>query len=186
MKKIFEKLKTLNKKLVIIILGGILVLSIVIGLSLRGNPKIDHSVQEVIKLTEEIRQFYRSRPGYWGLNTAAVIKNGIAPNSILKQDKLLNSLNKEIAVGQGVDGNQVMPGTRSFDIAYKHLSKNECINLASYTFTEQQSLGLLAVTIYNQENSIEFNWGGENKLPIQKSAAKNHCKDNSAIVWTFE
>lgn len=186
MNKILESIKKMNKKWLMIVLGGILLVSLVIVLSTKGNPKIDKAAQEVLQIAEEVRQFYRSRPGYWGLNTAAVIKNGIAPNSILRQDRLINNLDKEIAVGQGVDGNLVMPGTKSFDVSYKGLSKKECISLATYSFSEQQSLGLLAITIHNQKDNIEFNWGGENKLPIQKSVAKNQCQDNSAIIWTFE
>lgn len=186
MNKILEAIKRLNKKWTIIILIGVLLLSLLIGLSTKSNPKIEKAAHEVVQIAEEVRQFYRSRPGYWGLNTAAVIKNGIAPNSTLKQDQLLNSLDKEIAIGQGIDGNLVMPGTKSFDIAYKNLSKSECIDLATYPFTEQQSLGLLAIAIYNQESNAEFNWGGENRLPIQKSAAKKQCQDNSSIIWTFE
>ena len=45
----------------------------------------------------------------------------------------------------------------------------------------------MKITIINDKNNIEFSWGGEHKLPIEKYSARGFCaaKDN-IISWSFQ
>ncbi|MBO5442938.1 MAG: hypothetical protein J6A33_04035 [Alphaproteobacteria bacterium] len=165
--------------LLFLIIGGIVWVS-------RPNPKIILAAKEVMSVAEEIRKFYRNRPGYWGLNTESVLKNNLLPASFIQNGKTVNALGKNILIGQGAEGNLVMPGARSFDIVFADLDKKECEQLAEFQFTENQSLGLLSITIINNGQQTEFSWGGENKLPITAENARRYCGKQTSLLWTFE
>ena len=165
--------------LLFLIIGGIVWVS-------RPNPKITLAAKEVMSVAEEIRKFYRNRPGYWGLNTESVLKNNLLPASFIQNGKTVNALGKNILIGQGAEGNLVMPGARSFDIVFADLDKKECEQLAEFQFTENQSLGLLSITIINNGQQTEFSWGGENKLPITAENARRYCGKQTSLLWTFE
>lgn len=165
--------------LLFLIIGGIVWVS-------RPNPKITLAAKEVMSVAEEIRKFYRNRPGYWGLNTESVLKNNLLPASFIQNGKPVNALGKNILIGQGAEGNLVMPGARSFDIVFADLDKKECEQLAEFQFTENQSLGLLSITIINNGQQTEFSWGGENKLPITTENARRYCGKQTSLLWTFE
>lgn len=165
--------------LLFLIIGGIVWIS-------RPNPKITLAAKEVMSVAEEIRKFYRNRPGYWGLNTESVLKNNLLPASFIQNGKTVNALGKNILIGQGAEGNLVMPGARSFDIVFADLDKKECEQLAEFQFTENQSLGLLSITIINNGQQTEFSWGGENKLPITAENARRYCGKQTSLLWTFE
>lgn len=152
----------------------------------RPNPKIAVAAGEVMSAAEEIRKFYRNRPGYWGLNTESVLKNNLLSGFAVQDGKPVNALGKHILIGQGADGNLVMPGARSFDIVYADLDKKECEQLAEFQFTENQSLGLLSITILGNGQQTEFSWGGENRLPITRENARRHCGEKNFLLWTFE
>ena len=79
-----------------------------------------------------------------------------------------------------------MPGARSFDIVFADLDKKECEHLAEFQFTENQSLGILSITIINNGQQTEFSWGGENKLPITAENARRYCGKQTSLLWTFE
>lgn len=184
---LLQQISQVNRKILAVAVTGILLIAAgIFFLLTRDTPQIKAAAGEIIQTAEEIRQFYRNRPGYWGLNTDIVIKEGIAPNSVLKKGRLVNALNKDILVGQGADGAMLMPGARSFDIIYKNLTAKECRELASFAFSEEQSLGLLAVSIVQKTETQTFTWGGENKLPAGKAAAEQACRNGGDVIWTFE
>ncbi len=190
----FEKakklLKTLKQRINLkIAVSGLVATVIIIGTIVwlsRPNPKIAVAAREVISAAEGIRKFYRNRPGYWGLSTDSVLKNNLTPYFIENGGKMFNALGKQVLVGQGADGGIVMPGARSFDIAYADLDKTECEQLAEFQFTENQSLGLLSITILSEKQQTVFSWGGENKLPITGEDAGRHCGKKNILLWTFE
>ena len=166
---------------------ALLVLIVLINLLMdTANKKIVLAQNDMIILAENIRKQYTKKPDYWGLSTQSVIQNAIAPKSMLRAGKLFSPVAKEILVGTDEDGNMVMPGTRSFYIIYKGLSKRNCIDMASHPMSEQNKLGLLSVTIANEENNVVFQWGGSNPLPIQKEKASKICQHKNIILWNFE
>lgn len=188
--KIKKLLKTLKQRINLKIAGGcagifILIIGGIICFS-RSDPKIVAAAGEVMSTAEKIRKFYHNRPGYWGLNTENVLKNNLAPSSLINNGKLLNALGKPVLAGQGIDGSLVMPGARSFDIVYSDLNKKECIELAGFQFTENQSLGLLSLTIVHNGQSTEFSWGGEKQLPVSEENTRKYCGEKNSLLWTFE
>lgn len=152
----------------------------------RSNQKIVVATNNMLQLAEETRRYYHNRPDYWGLSTSSVIDKKIAPAHMISGNKLLNPLEAEFNIGSGADGAMIMPGTRSFDIAYQNLSKKDCIDLATYSLSEESKLGLLSITVNNSENETVFTWGGKYKLPISRENASHICQNLSNIIWNFE
>lgn len=168
--------------------GGMLILFAALGFFILGssNKKIKETTDNVVTLAGEIRRGYRNRPDYWGLSTETAIKNNIIPKALLQNGKIISPIEAEISIGSGADGTMVMPGMKSFDIAYKNLSAKDCAALASYPLGAEHNLGLLSVTIKNNGDEKIFSWGGENPLPVEKKTAAAICLNSSAIIWNFE
>lgn len=183
---LWKKQVKFDKFIILIVIAIAVGLTLGIYMATKPNQKLIQAANEVISLSEDIRKHYRNRPDYWRLNTETVVAEKIAPKNLVIDGKIKNSLDNEVLVGSGFDGAMVMPGTRSFDIVYKNLSKKDCVALASYSYNEEQKLGLLSISIKNDENISSFTWGGENKFPISTENAKNHCENHSEIYWTFE
>lgn len=184
--ELWKKQVKFDKFIILIMIVIAIGLTLGIYMATKPNKKLISAANEVISLSEGIRKHYRNRPDYWRLNTETVIADNIAPKNLIIDGNIKNALGNEVLVGSGFDGAMVMPGTRSFDIIYKNLSKKDCIGLASYSYNEEQKLGLLSITVKNDEDISIFTWGGENKLPILTENAKKHCGHNSEISWTFE
>ena len=143
------KLQTLKRRQLVI--GGMVgALLIVWGISvLLFSEKYigtDKAAAEVQQLAENIRRFYQNRPDFWGLNTQAVLDKQIAPRAMSKSGRLMNFFGKEVVVGSGIEGMMLMPGSRNFDIVYKNLNKQECVEMASFRFEEKFWLGVESVT----------------------------------------
>ena len=153
---------------------------------IRPNPKIAQAATELALTADNIRVFYQTRPGYWGLDSTIVIKNNLAANGMIQNGAIKNAFGKPVKIGQDADGNIVMPGSRSFVVAYHDLNQNECTAMAAFKLNENASLSLLDMNLINAQGTTEFNWGGENKLPITKDEARKFCGDNNTIVWRFE
>ena len=92
-----------------------------------------------------------------------------------------------LKIGQGKDGEVSMPNNNSFDIALQNLSKSACINLSELFITKSQQLGLQKITIINSDIITEFDWGGDNPLPIKHYATRELCQPtDNTLVWTFQ
>ena len=150
------------------------------------NPKFEIAATELLALSGNIRNFYRIKPDYWGLDKASAIDNKIVPESMVKEDRIVNILNSDVEIGQGIDGTLTMPGTRSFDITYKNLDFASCVGLASFAFSQEESLGLLSLTIISGDKSHELSWGKEQGLPLALGVAKKFCNEVNNIVWKYE
>lgn len=145
------------------------------------------AAQEVQKLSENIRRYYQNRPDYWGLSTKTAIEKKIAPMEMIKSDGLRNFYGTEVTTGNGEEGTMLMPGTRNFDVAYKGLSRRQCIELSSYKFDEKFWMGVGSVTIKNSQAKTDFSWSDEkNKLPVSLVKAKELCVNDNIIIWHFE
>ncbi|MBR1605353.1 MAG: hypothetical protein IJ660_04520 [Alphaproteobacteria bacterium] len=150
----------------------------------RPPSEIIAADKELIKMTEKVRMYYRNRPDYWGLNNTVAIEQKFYQGE-LKDNKIFNTLGKEVVIGADGDGTQVMPGARSFVITYRELDKKECIELAIFQGKEQDKLGLISMSIQNDKGTYDFSWGNKG-LPLSRKQAKQYCQEKNNIMWSFE
>lgn len=151
------------------------------------NGKAFISVQnEIMLLADNIHKHYQVRPDYWGLSTETAIKNKLVPADLLRGDKIINSLGKEFIIGQDIEGNVVMPGSRQFIITIPNISKSVCLGLLALPLTQEQNLSLTAVSIKTADTVADFTWGGDLPLPISESTAQKYCKNHNTLSWIFE
>ena len=150
------------------------------------DTRFNAAHQELSVLVKNIRNHYKVRPDYWGLNTSNAIKNNLVPVDMQHDDKIISAIGREIILGQDVNGNMVMPGQRNFMITIPNLSKAACIEMISRPFSQEEHLGLLKVSLLAADNLQEFEWGGKLSLPIEKKTAKEFCKNQNTISWIFE
>ena len=165
--------------------GVIIALSLlaaVIGLSyiLMHNPH-QQLHQQIFETADKIRNYYRDRPGYWKLSTETAREDNLI------SEKLQNHKEYNVRIGQGLDGDMGMPGDANFDIVLKNLNKSACINLSEMALTKKQELMLQKIAIVNEKGITEFEWGGDNPLPVVKYATRNICQTtDNALIWTFQ
>ena len=191
-----KKINIMQKKLISLLLGNkiksfvciALIFLLVIFLFIpKSDLETDKAVIQLQQLSQNIRQFYQNRPDYWGLNTQMVIDKKIYPANMYKNGILKSSYNSIILIGNGLNGDVLMPGARNFDIIYKYLNKKQCIELASYKFEQNFWLGISGVSIINEDKETLFNWGGKKSLPIKKDLAESLCKNSdNSIIWHYE
>ena len=172
-------LKRLKKEKAII---AILVLAAAVYAFMKPSTHTEENVKELVELSQVVRGYYKTKPGYWGLNTEKAVELKIVPEKMIDNGRIVSQTGREILLGEGFEGNMVMPGGRFFDVVYKGLSKKECIDLASYEGDEEYSLGLLSINI----NGREFSWGVEDKLPIGKREAAKTCAQGSYVIFRYE
>lgn len=162
-------------------------LLLMIGFLSSENKEVFLQTQkEVISLVDNIHSHYKVRPDYWGLNTQSSIKNKLIPDNLLRDDKIIGSIGKEFVIGQDIEGNMVMPGTRQFMISIPNISKSTCLGLLTIPVTQEQNLSLTAISITSENTTAEFTWSGDLALPISESTAKQYCKNHNIISWHFE
>lgn len=152
----------------------------------RGGENFEQAHQEVLTLAENIRNHYKTRPDYWGLDTRSALKNKIVPEKMQRKGKVYSSAGREIIIGQDGSGSIVMPGTRYFVITIANLGKKACTALAAEKFNTEGRLGLLSISIASSQEEHLFEWGGENPLPVSLQAAEQYCKNKNSVSWIFE
>lgn len=166
--------------------AGIVILTVIIGASvglgmwLLNNPHRELHKQ-IFDTADKVRNYYRDRPGYWHLSTESAKQNGLIAET------LLSYTDYDVQVGQGADGDMSLPSDMSFDITLKNLNKSACISLCELKISKQQQLALIKITLKNPLKEVEFSWGGEHPLPIEKYSARDLCAaQNNVIIWTFQ
>lgn len=149
-----------------------------------GRTKSVNAVaQDVSDISAEIHRKYAHKNSYWGLNNASLEDTKVLRH---RNNQMVNRFNKPVLIGQGENGETIMPGEKTFDIVFINLSNMECIRAATSIFESPEITGLMQITIVGKESQI-FEWGSEQyNLPISQAAAKEFCTDNSKIIWTFE
>lgn len=164
----------------IAILALLLISCIALSVILLNNPHKELH-QAIFSTADRVHTYYRDRPGYWKLSTQT------AKDDNLLRDDLQQYKEYDIKIGQGVNGDSGLPSDLSFDITIKNLNKSACISLSEMPLEKHDKLILMKITIINDKNNIEFSWGGEHKLPIEKYSARGFCaaKDN-IISWSFQ
>ena len=166
---------------------GSLVIILLVGIILcleRPSEEIIQSNKEILTIVKKIRKYYSNRPDYWGLDTAEAIKQNLYTGKV-KNNQIINSLGRTVNIGSDSNGTQVMPGMHSFIITYMDLNKKECMELASFSWTEEDKLSLISITIQNKEGNYEFSWGDKG-LPLSKKATKQYCQEENNLLWAFE
>ena len=178
--------KVINTKTISIIISLLLMVMFCLWWYSRPNGAIV-AAKEVAIIAKEIQKLYAQKASYWMLNNESLKSNNVLTKFSYKDKQLLNALGKPILVGKGENGEIVMPGEKSFDVVYTDLSMIECVNVASYQFEQQETLGLLQVTIVGPEKSRIFEWSAKDyALPISRPEAKLFCGNSSKVIWTFE
>lgn len=150
----------------------------------RPGSSVIKAHQELVEMSRAIRNHYKNKPDYWGLSTGEVVKNKLYSGN-LNNNQIINSLGKKVIIGADIQGSSVMPGMHSYMIAYKDLNKKECVELTSFSWKEEDILGLISITIQNEEETQEFNWGNQG-LPVSRNKVKQFCKEKNNTMWFFE
>ena len=151
------------------------------------NSGTAEAATEIEQLANNIRRYYQNRPDYWGLSTQMVLDKNIYPNKMLENNQLVGHFGNPVLVGNGLNADVLMPGSRHFDIIYKDLNKKQCVGLASFKFSRDFWLGISEISVISDGQSQAFTWDDEkNGLPIQKNRAKAVCKGNNTIIWHYE
>ena len=166
--------------------GLAVILTLIIGFRHRPTTKIS-AMDDILKIVNDVHATYANKTSYWGLSTKTFFGNDILTKYRYKENQLINALGKPILIGEGEDGNVVMPNGRSFDVVYTDLSAKECVDAATYRFEQPEELGLLRVTIAGGGESRVFEWGAKDfGLPISHVEAERFCSNGAKVLWTFE
>lgn len=178
-------------KRICIIASAVAVSTLVMILLINGQRDIGSQEvgKQIYQLSQNIRRTYQIRPDFWGLSTQSVIKQKIYPSDMLiDSNNLIGYFGNKVVVGSDINGTPVMPTSKQFIIAYKDLTKPQCVGLVSNKFTQEFWLGVGRVSLINNQKVYDFSWSDtENILPISKSKAKELCLDNNNnIVFHFE
>lgn len=182
-----KNIKNLNKVLIMGTTALILILGISVIWFSAKDIGTEATAQELKQFSQNIRRYYQNRPDFWGLNTQTAVEKQIAPQSMIKPNGLLNAYGTAVVVGNGNDGVMLMPGARTFDIAYKGLNKQQCKELLTYKFDESFWMGLASIMVTTDKQQQSFSWNdSQNKLPVSPAKAKEICNGNTIILWHFE
>ncbi len=146
------------------------------------------TAKELVLLNNKIREHYKMRPDFWGLNTQEVINNRLYSATISSADgKLSGTWGKEIIIGSDESGSSVMPTQKTFAVAYKGLSKERCVALASSEFEENFWFGIEKILIFSAEQKQFFHWGSDIfGLPVNKKDVEKVCKNENIVVFFFQ
>ncbi len=146
------------------------------------------TVEDIFKISDNIRQFYVDKPNYWGLDTQKVLKENIIDEKYIKDNKI--SIGKDISVniGKGKDANTLMFIDNSFDIVIKGLNKSKCISLIEAEISKENIVKLHKITLFNSNGEFNFEWDeGKYSLPVKEYIAKDICSDvDNIVLWTVE
>ena len=181
-------LKHLKNMQIIVCAAVILLLAVALYILFSFSIKDNFATvqTELVNLSDNIRNHYKAKPDYWGLNNASVLKNNIAPETIVKNKKIISTIGREFVIGQNENGDMVMPSQRSFMITMSNLSKTACHKLVSFDWAKENHLALQKILLNNGTDIKDFEWGSENPLPIKEDIAKSICSNKNAISWVFE
>ncbi len=165
---------------------GALLILLLVWLMPDNNNQIVIAKQEINELGNMVRNHYKVRPDYWGLSTENAIKNNLVPEKMVRGNKIVSALGKEINVGQDVNGTMIMPGGKRFIISITNISKSVCVAMLPDNSTQVENPALAAVNLISGDKVFGFEWGGQLPLPITPELADKYCQNNNTISWTFE
>ena len=180
----FVQLK--QNKIVLLCLVVLLLACLILIFAQTGESGFQKTQQQIETLASNVRSYYAQKPNYWGLSNAVALENGIVPKSMSRKGKIISALGKELFVGGDAQGNPVSIGSREFAISVSDVGNAACRSLATAPLNESFKLGLIRLTIKNNQQVQTFEWGGENALPITKAKALEICSQANTLSWFFE
>lgn len=145
--------------------------------------------EQIARLAQNIRNRYQTRPDYWGLSTAEVIRQKINPLSMAVADgRLKGCFGNDVQVGADAEGTAVMPTGRTFVIACNGLNRRQCVALAANKADPAFWLGVEGLRIKNAQTDRLFDWSTkELVLPASAEQAKKYCQtDNNYVIFYFK
>lgn len=181
MDKLFKLLENMQIWACVVV-GVLLITTLFLLFNVTPKDTSTKIENELISLSESIRNQYKTKPDYWGLNKTNVVE--FTPKNLIKNDKLISSVGREFIVGQNENGDIVMPSQRNFMITLSNLNKKTCRNVATINIDEH--LSLQKIILRNGSDTTEFEWGRENSIPISRQIAKKQCSNKNSISWVFE
>lgn len=147
---------------------------------------INKNLAEIFQISDEIRLFYSTKPDYWGLSAETILQNNMLSPQFIKNHEVVISGAKKPIIGNGVQGDIVMPQSPAFDISLSALTKAQCISFVEANISANNLVKLIKISILNNSGTYVFEWGGANALPVKKYTAKSYCTDkDNAVMWTL-
>ena len=144
------------------------------------------NIRDIFAIADEIRAYYSDKPDYWHLDTNYAVTNRIISDSYVKDNRILLKSGKEILIGEGANAEPLMPLSQNFDIVMPNLTKAQCIVYAEFQLSNEQLLGINALSIVNSGGIHNFEWGNDNGLPVKKYATKDLCLDEkNTVIWSL-
>ena len=174
----------------IFISGGVIVVLLFV-LLIDGQKDVGakEAGTELSALAQNIRRHYKIRPDFWGLSTREVINKRLYPLTMTAETESLHGyFGTPTTIGADENGTAVMPTGRQFAIAYHNLTKQQCVGLGSYNFSQDFWLGLKKVSLNNKKETYSFEWGNKDFiLPLKRSQLKEICRQqNNTLIFYFE
>lgn len=186
--EILQKVKTLPRTEVIFGSAAVITVLLLAAIFVAPNKteRISVAKQEISELSDKIRNHYKVRPDYWGLSTENAVKNKIIPLQMVRGNKIVGALGKEINVGQDEAGSMIMPGGKRFMITVANVGKSACKAVLPDNLSHAENPALVAVKLIAADKVYKFEWGGKLPLPITAEQANNLCQNNNTIAWIYE
>lgn len=186
--EILQKVKTLPRTEVIFGSAAVITVLLLAAIFVAPNKteRISVAKQEISELSNKIRNHYKVRPDYWGLSTENAVKNKIIPPKMIRGNKIVGALGKELNVGQDEAGSMIMPGGKRFMITVANVGKSACKAVLPDNLSHAENPALVAVKLIAADKVYKFEWGGKLPLPITAEQANNLCQNNNTIAWIYE
>lgn len=186
--EILQKVKTLPRTEVIFGSAAVITVLLLAAIFVAPNKteRISVAKQEISELSDKIRNHYKVRPDYWGLSTENAVKNKIIPPKMIRGNKIVGALGKELNVGQDEAGSMIMPGGKRFMITVANVGKSACKAVLPDNLSHAENPALVAVKLIAADKVYKFEWGGKLPLPITAEQANNLCQNNNTIAWIYE
>lgn len=186
--EILQKVKTLPRTEVIFGSAAVITVLLLAAIFVAPNKteRISVAKQEISELSDKIRNHYKVRPDYWGLSTENAVKNKIIPPKMIRGNKIIGALGKELNVGQDEAGSMIMPGGKRFMITVANVGKSACKAVLPDNLSHAENPALVAVKLIAADKVYKFEWGGKLPLPITAEQANNLCQNNNTIAWIYE
>lgn len=186
--EILQKVKTLPRTEVIFGYAAVITVLLLAAIFVAPNKteRISVAKQEISELSNKIRNHYKVRPDYWGLSTENAVKNKIIPPKMIRGNKIVGALGKELNVGQDEVGSMIMPGGKRFMITVANVGKSACKAVLPDNLSHAENPALVAVKLIAADKVYNFEWGGKLPLPITAEQANNLCQNNNTIAWIYE
>lgn len=161
---------------------------VLIFVNIKENKFYQKAEKQIIELSQNIIKSYQIKPNFWGLSTNEVINKKLYTNNMkVENNNLIGYFNNLVEIGADDNGNIVMPTEKHFVIAYKELTKKQCIGMLSQKFNKTFWLSVKKITIKNNSFSQDFAWGNNDfALPISKANLRKTCVyDKNTVIMQF-